>query len=123
MSGMPNFTPNMNTMGYQQPQATSINVIILPDISMADQYPVGPGSRLMFINEKMTEFRMKGRDTAGVFVSLHIADRDLISYRHTKRARDVVRVLSYDRYRAVIHSFLSYEKSRHISSCSFPLHP
>ena len=66
MSGMPNFTPNMNGMGYQQPQATSINVIILPDISMADQYPVGPGSRLMFINEKMTEFRMKGRDTAGL---------------------------------------------------------
>lgn len=63
MNGMPN---SMN-MGYQpQPQATPINVIIVPDMAMADQYPVNPGSRLMFINEKMTEFRMRGRDTAGL---------------------------------------------------------
>ena len=66
---------------------------------------------------------VKGRDAAGVFVSLHIADRDLIPDCHTKRTRNVVRVLSYDRDSSVVDSFLSYEKSRHISSCSFPLRP
>ena len=56
---------------------------------------------------------IKGRDTTGVFVTLHITDRDLISDSHTKRTRDVVRVLSYDRDSSAVDSFLSYEKSRH----------
>lgn len=60
MNGLP------NNMYQPQPQATPINVIIVPDMAMADQYPVNPGNRLMFLNEKMTEFRMRGRDSAGL---------------------------------------------------------
>ena len=79
-------------------------------------------SRLEYLGADLSVL-VKGRDTAGVFVTLHIADRDLIPDCHTKRTRDVVRVLSYDRDSSIVDSFLSYEKSRHISSCSFPLRP
>ena len=56
---MNNFPLNTN------PQPTVINVILVPDINNVDGIPVNPGTSVMFLNEKMTEFKMRSRDTSG----------------------------------------------------------
>lgn len=52
-----------NAMGYQQPNV--INVVLLPNMKDIDNYPVNPGTSVMFLDSAMSEFRMRSRDTNG----------------------------------------------------------
>lgn len=46
-------------------QPTIINVVLVPDVNNVDHIPVNPGTSVMFLNEKMTEFKMRSRDQSG----------------------------------------------------------
>jgi hypothetical protein len=46
-------------------QPTIINVVLVPDVNNVDHIPVNPGTSVMFLNEKMTEFKMRSRDPNG----------------------------------------------------------
>ena len=55
---------NNNFMQSQQ-QGRMLNVVLVPNINDADNYPINPGSSVLFLNEAMTEFRMRSRDPNG----------------------------------------------------------
>lgn len=58
----------MNQNGFGQPmqmQGRPLTVMLVPDINNIDGYSINPGASMLFLNESMTEFRMRSRDTNG----------------------------------------------------------
>lgn len=56
---------NTPTNMYTQSQPQLLNVVLVPNMSAVDTYPVNPGTSLLFLDEGMTEFRMKSKDING----------------------------------------------------------
>lgn len=46
-------------------QGRQLNVMLVPDINNIETYPINPGSSMLFLNESMTEFKMRSRDVNG----------------------------------------------------------
>lgn len=61
----------MNQNNFMQPmqmpmqQGRLIQVMLVPDFNNIDAYTINPGGSVMFLNEGMTEFKMRSRDQNG----------------------------------------------------------
>lgn len=60
----------MNQNNYGQPmpmqmQGRPLQVMLVPDFNNIDTFSINPGSSMLFLNESMTEFKMRSRDPNG----------------------------------------------------------
>lgn len=59
----------MNQNNYGQPmqmqQGRPLQVMLVPDINNIDAFSINPGASMLFLNEAMTEFKMRSRDPNG----------------------------------------------------------
>lgn len=62
----------MNQNNYGQPipmpmqmQGRPLQVMLVPDFNNIDAFSINPGSSMLFLNEAMTEFKMRSRDPNG----------------------------------------------------------
>lgn len=47
------------------PQGQMIQVMLVPDINNIDGFSISPGTTMMFLNEQMTEFKLRSRNMNG----------------------------------------------------------
>ena len=64
----------MNQNNYGQPmpmpmpmqmQGRPLQVMLVPDFNNLDAFSINPGSSMLFLNEAMSEFKMRSRDPNG----------------------------------------------------------
>lgn len=59
----------MNQGNFGQPmqmqQGRPLQVMLVPDINNIDAFSINPGASMLFLNESMTEFKMRSRDSNG----------------------------------------------------------
>ena len=53
------------SMQMPMQQGRQLNVMLVSDMGNIDAYTINPGSSMLFLNESMTEFKMRSRDTNG----------------------------------------------------------
>ena len=61
---------NQNNYGQSMPmpmqmQGRPLQVMLVPDFNNIDAFSINPGSSMLFLNESMTEFKMRSRDPNG----------------------------------------------------------
>ena len=59
---------NQNNYGQSMPmqmQGRPLRVMLVPDFNNIDAFSINPGSSMLFLNESMTEFKMRSRDPNG----------------------------------------------------------
>lgn len=56
---------NQNNFGQAQTQGRPLTIMLVSDINNIDGYQINAGASMLFLNEAMTEFRLRARDVNG----------------------------------------------------------
>ena len=56
---------NNYVQSMQMQQGRPLQVMLVPDINNIDAFSINPGTSMLFLNEAMTEFKMRSRDPNG----------------------------------------------------------